>query len=205
MLLLLRWATRSPPHQSPPVTASPQGEASGLCSPTRKSAPNQGTYMGHETAQLPPRCAPPRQNERASSERAIKTGGPGGLPPALFPPVSREKRGPPPGRRPTGRCAPRHRKSPDHPKGTQYCLGPGREPTWQVLTCDGPEGTTCRPPTAESLVISPGRDRTSGTPSPAPPRGWGGPAPAAGRRSAGGTPPRRRRPPGASGRRGRGS
>ena len=39
---------------------------------------------------------------------------------ALFPPVSREKRGPPPGRRPTGRCAPRHRKSPDHPKGTQY-------------------------------------------------------------------------------------
>ena len=34
---------------------------------------------------------------------------------ALFPPVSREKRGPPPGRRPTGRCAPRHRKSPDHP------------------------------------------------------------------------------------------
>ena len=38
---------------------------------------------------------------------------------ALFPPVSREKRGPPPGRRPTGRCAPRLRKSPDHPKGTQ--------------------------------------------------------------------------------------
>ena len=27
--------------------------------------------------------------------------------------------GAPPGRRPTGRCAPRHRKSPDHPKGTQ--------------------------------------------------------------------------------------
>ena len=34
---------------------------------------------------------------------------------ALFPPVSREKRGPPPGRRPTGRCAPRLRKSPAHP------------------------------------------------------------------------------------------
>ena len=39
---------------------------------------------------------------------------------ALFPPVSREKRGPPPGRRPTGRCAPRPRKSPTHPQGTQY-------------------------------------------------------------------------------------
>ena len=39
---------------------------------------------------------------------------------ALFPPVSREKRGPPPGRHPTGRCAPRLRKSPAHPKGTQY-------------------------------------------------------------------------------------
>ena len=39
---------------------------------------------------------------------------------ALFPPVSREKRGPPPGRRPTGRCAPRPRKSPAHPQGTQY-------------------------------------------------------------------------------------
>ena len=39
---------------------------------------------------------------------------------ALFPPVSREKRGPPPGRCPTGRCAPRPRKSPAHPQGTQY-------------------------------------------------------------------------------------
>ena len=43
MLLLPRWATRSPPHPSPPVTASPRGEASGSCNPTRKSVPNQGT------------------------------------------------------------------------------------------------------------------------------------------------------------------
>ena len=42
VFLLLRWATRLPPHPSPSVTASPQGEASGLCSPTRKSVPNQG-------------------------------------------------------------------------------------------------------------------------------------------------------------------
>ena len=38
-----RLGTGSPPHQSPSVTASPQGEASGLCYPTRKSVPNQGT------------------------------------------------------------------------------------------------------------------------------------------------------------------
>ena len=37
-----RLGTESPPHPSPSVTASPQGEASGLCSPTRKSVPNQG-------------------------------------------------------------------------------------------------------------------------------------------------------------------
>ena len=67
IFLLPRWATRSPPHPSPLVTASPQGEASGLCSPTRKSAPNQGTYMGYEIAPRPPRCAPPRQNERVGT------------------------------------------------------------------------------------------------------------------------------------------
>ena len=56
VFLLLRWATRSPPHQSPSVTASPQGEASGLCSPTRKSVPNQGTYMGTVTAPPSEQC-----------------------------------------------------------------------------------------------------------------------------------------------------
>ena len=67
---------------------------------------------------------------------------------ALFPPVSREKRGPPPGRRPTGRCAPRPRKSPAHPQGTQYPAAPppgtGREPTSQGPPCAGPNGPTYR-------------------------------------------------------------
>ena len=67
MLLLPRWATRSPPHPSPSVTASPQGEASGLCYPTRKSVPNQGMYMGPVIAPQSPRCAPPRQNERVET------------------------------------------------------------------------------------------------------------------------------------------
>ena len=56
MLLLPRWETRSPPHPSPSVTASPQGEASGLCSPTRKSVPNQGMYMGTVIAYRPEQC-----------------------------------------------------------------------------------------------------------------------------------------------------
>ena len=48
----------------------PQGEASGLCSPTRKSVPNQGTSMGFVIAHRPEHCAPPRQNQR------VRTSGP---------------------------------------------------------------------------------------------------------------------------------
>ena len=61
---------------------------------------------------------PPNQSRESRGEKLS--------PLALFPPVSREKRGPPPGRRPTGRCAPRLRKSPDHPKGTPYRPPPPR-------------------------------------------------------------------------------
>ncbi len=78
-----RLGTESPPHQSPSVTAFPQGEASGLCSPTRKSAPNQGTYMGPEIAPRPEQCgtiAKTSEWERA----APKPGGGGGPPPRLF-------------------------------------------------------------------------------------------------------------------------
>ena len=79
LLLMPRWATRSPPHPSPSVTASPQGEASGLCSPTRKSVPNQGTYMGTETAPLPGQCATTAKT--SEWERAgHKPGGAGALP-----------------------------------------------------------------------------------------------------------------------------
>ncbi len=135
-----RLGTGSPPHPSPPVTASPQGEASGLCSPTRKSVPNQGTQMGSEIAPPSEQCAPPRQNERASSERALKMGGGGGPPPATLcvRAFSRESLDPPP--------------------------GTGRGTTSQVWTCAGPAGTPCRrhPPSAkipfsackgESLVL----------------------------------------------------
>ena len=101
-----RLGTGSPPHPSPSVTASPQGEASGLCSPTRKSVPNQGTYMGTVIAPRSEQCgttAKTSEWERAGH----KPGGPGGLPPALFLPISREKWGPPPGRRAPRGAAPR--------------------------------------------------------------------------------------------------
>ena len=48
---------------------------------------------------------------------------------ALFPPVSREKRGPPPGRRPTGRCAPR----------------PVKAPTTRRVRSTAPKKSTCKP------------------------------------------------------------
>ena len=60
--------------------------------------PNQGTYMGTVIAPLPEQCATTAKT--SEWERAgPKPGGPGGLPPALFLLISREKWGPPPGRR----------------------------------------------------------------------------------------------------------
>ena len=83
VFLLPRWASRSPPHQSPSVTASPQGEASGLCSPTRRSVPNQGTQMGTEIGARPEQCgttAKTSEWQRAGHQK----GGAGGHPPRLF-------------------------------------------------------------------------------------------------------------------------
>ena len=79
-LLLLRWATRSPPHPSPSVTASPQGEASGLCSPTRKKRPKSGHVGGlrNRHAIAPLRYPPPKR--ASGNERAIKNGEAGVLP-----------------------------------------------------------------------------------------------------------------------------
>ena len=80
MLLLPRWATRSPPHPSPPVTASPQGEASGLCSPTRKKRPKSGHVGGLRNRRTiaPLRSTTPKR--ASGNERAIKKGGRGATP-----------------------------------------------------------------------------------------------------------------------------
>ena len=113
-----RLGTESPPHQSPPVTASPQGEAFvGGVSPQRKAfspnhcsrkmriqirarrwAPKQPLYRNN---------ASPNPKTSECQRAGHKTGGPGGLPPALFLPISREKWGPPPGRRGPRGAAPR--------------------------------------------------------------------------------------------------
>ena len=189
----------------------PKGKALGVgrtllvCKTTPPSPPSWGAgryghwFMGRRPGKKeggPPQ-GPPNQSRESRGENLS--------PLALFLPISREKWGPPPGRRGPRGAAPRGtvtapttrrvRSTASVPAGTHVA---GSNLRWS-------RRDHLPPPRAESLVISPGRDRTSGTPSPAPPRGWGGPAPAAGRRSAGGTPPRRRRPPGASGRRGRGS
>ena len=79
-----------------------------------ENASQIGVRISDEIA--PPPDQRQRSHKRASgSKRAIKPGGPGGLPPALFLPISREKWGPRRAGGPPGRCAPRHRKSPDHP------------------------------------------------------------------------------------------
>ena len=66
------------PHPSPSVTASPR-EASGLCSPTRKKRPKSGHADGRRNSPTTGTMRHNRQNERASSERAITQGG-GGYP-----------------------------------------------------------------------------------------------------------------------------
>ena len=142
-LLLLRWATRSPPHQSPSVTASPQGEASGLCRPTRKKRPKSGHVGGLRNRQTIAPLRYPTPKPASGNERALTPGVQGARPPALFLPISREKWGPRRAGGPPGRCAPRHRKSPDHPKGTPYPTAP---PPWRRCTpgwvprsrCPGP-------------------------------------------------------------------
>ena len=101
VFLLLRWACRSPPHQSPSVTASPQGEASGLCSPTRKKRPKSGHVHGHRTSPTTVPLRPATPKRASGNERALKKGGRGPSPATLcVRAFSRESLDPPPG---TGR------------------------------------------------------------------------------------------------------
>ena len=80
VFLLPRWASRSPPHQSPSVTASPQGEASGLCSPTRKKRPKSGHVGGLRNRHAIAPLRYPTPKRASGNERAIKNGEAGVLP-----------------------------------------------------------------------------------------------------------------------------
>ena len=107
IFLLLRWATRSPPHPSPSVTASPQGEASGLCSPTRKKRPKSGHVHGHRTSPTTVPLRPATPKRASANERALKKGGRGPSPATLcvraFSRESLDPR-PGPGGNPPRRC-----------------------------------------------------------------------------------------------------
>ena len=85
---------------------------------------------------------------------------------ALFPPVSREKRGPPPGRRPTGRCAPRQVKAPTtrrvHSTAPFPCPVPGGNPRGR----SGPAMVPTEPPTDGAAPQ--GRSKGQGLPAPSP-------------------------------------
>ena len=116
------WWLRLDLTEQSPGLFDPRGEGFG-----GGNAPSRLRNHASQPAQLG--GGPLRAWDKWAAGQAEKEGGPPQGPPnqsresrgeklsplALFPPVSREKRGPPPGRRPTGRCAPRPRKSPAHP------------------------------------------------------------------------------------------
>ena len=74
--------------------AFPLGEASGSCNPTQKKRPKSGHVHGLRNRRNIASLRPTTPKPASGNERAIKKGGPGGLPPALFLPISREKWGP---------------------------------------------------------------------------------------------------------------
>ena len=112
-----------------------------------KCVPNRFWHTGGNSRTTVPEPTIPKTSEW---ERAAIKAGSRGLPLVFFPPTFfKESRAPPPeSAGPLGRCAPRCRNSPDHPKGTQYPTAPppgtGREPTSQGPPCNGPNGTAYR-------------------------------------------------------------
>ena len=84
IFLLPRWANRSPPHQSPSVTASPPRGSLWVVQPYTKKRPKSGYGHGPRNS---PTIAPlrPTTPKRASeSEQALNQGGPGGNAPGAL-------------------------------------------------------------------------------------------------------------------------
>ena len=139
VFLLLRWACRSPPHQSPSVTASPQGEASGLCRPTQKKRSKSGYADGHRNSPTTGTMRPTTPKRASGNERAIKKGGAGGIPPRLFSSgLSLEKAWiprPGPGGNPPRRCQPAPVST-----GPPADGNPGRAPQRALSTRTSPVG-----------------------------------------------------------------
>ena len=174
--------------------------------PYTKKRPKSGYVHGYRTSPSTGTMRPTTPKRASGNERALNPGVQGACPRPSFSPFL-GRNGDPAGQAgPPGRCAPRHRKSPDCPKGTQCRPAPppgtGRETTSQGPPCAGPEGTPSLPKRTPSrwaawgpfhvccAVVAGG----AGTLTPGP-RQSGGPcwpAPGRPRRSR----PRRRGPPG---------
>ena len=75
-----RLGTGSPPHQSPSVTASPPRGSLWVVLPYTKKRPKSGHADGRRNSPTTETMRHNRQNERASSERAITQGGRGASP-----------------------------------------------------------------------------------------------------------------------------
>ena len=81
----------------------------------KKKVPKSGARKGHrKSLYIVPAAPPNAKGERAGASGHRKRGSRGLAPGPLSPQFSGEM-GAPPGRRATGRCAPRPRKSPDYP------------------------------------------------------------------------------------------
>ena len=103
-----------------------------------------------------PPQGPPNQSRESRGEKLS--------PLALFPPVSREKRGPPPGRRPTGRCAPRPVKAPTTRRVRSTAPFPRPGPGGNPRGRSGPAMVPTEPPTDGAAPQ--GQSKGQGLPAP---------------------------------------
>ena len=176
IFLLLRWATRSPPHQSPSVTASPQGEGFGEMSLIWKPSFTKmlsSIFFLENASQIglsiPEGIAPlPYQRQRSpkpasGSKRAIRPGSRGLAPGPLSPHFSGEM-GPPAGQAGPRGAVPQGCFRGTHPQGTYLRRFPAPGPTWRAPgrwsqteppTDDsgpGPPGSAGRGPSPRNLA-----------------------------------------------------